>query len=166
MAKDLASRFNILHLDVDAVRLEILQLQNGISEVKMLKPGSELDIMARAYTELCQRAEDLVIQGKPIIISGTFSRAEFKVPLKRLTENLVKNNIPVKVFLITVPEIEVLQRIEKRKLGGDLSNIDSLERFTWAKSIFSKIDFMPVIEIDSSNPGEVDLLYSEVNKLV
>ncbi len=150
LAQRLVRDFNLEHLDIDVVRDEIDESRTEDSEIRMLDESSEREIMIRSYAELCARAEASVVSGSPMVITGTFSRNEFKEPLRVLVKNLKELNIPLKTFLLNVPGQEVLKRIEERRLQGSFSNIDSLEKYEWAKGLFSSIDFTKFVEIDTS----------------
>lgn len=162
LAQRLASVTNAEHLDIDVVRNEIDESRKQDSEVRMLNMEEEREVMVRSYADLCARAESQVVMGMPVIITGTFSRNEFKEPLRLLTQNLGTLHIPIKAFLLHVPDEEVVKRIEKRKLQGSFSNIDSLEKYNWAKGLFSTIDFIPVIEIDSSDENHFEKITAHI----
>ena len=146
LARALEEQSNLIALDVDAIRNEIDESRRANSDVRMLEPEQEKAIMVRSYAELCRRAEQAAISGSSMLITGTFSRAEFKPELERIVKS---GKVVIKIFLLTVSDEEAILRIEKRKTEGSLSNIDSLEKYQWAKSIFGKIDFAPVTEITS-----------------
>lgn len=160
LAEQLAATSNLCVVDVDYVREEIDEGRKHDSSAQMLPPEEEKAIMTRAYQLACQKALELVENYKPVIIAGTFSREEFKKSLQDLKETLDKKDIPLKAFLLTASEDQIAKRIEKRRQQGSVSNIDSLDRFTWAKSLFGEIQFMEVHRIDS--PLGLD----EVNKQI
>ena len=153
LAERLVGSSNLQMIDVDTIRNEIDKTRKKDGQVRLLEPEKEREVMVNSYTEMCKRAEQMVNSGVPILMTGTFSRIEFKQPLEQLVDNLKKYNIPFKIFLLTVPDEEIVKRIDQRKDSGSLSNIDSLERYQWAKGFFKKIDFAPVIEVDTSKPG-------------
>jgi len=150
LANILEKMSNLRVIDVDSVRNEIDESRKINLQVRMLPPEQEKEVMVRSYAELCKRAENIAASGAPVLITGTFSRTEFKSELKRIVED---GSVTVRVFLLTVSDEEAGRRIEKRKSEGSLSNIDSLDKYQWAKSMFGKIDFAKVTEIDSSNAG-------------
>lgn len=152
LAEKLVSISNLEMIDVDVVRNKVDESRKKDGKIRMLEPEEEKQIMIKSYTKMCQRAERTINGGIPAIITGTFSRIEFKQPLEQLVGALKKKGIPIKVLLTTAPDEEILKRIEKRKENGSFSNIDSLEKYHWAKGIFSKIEFAPVEEVDTSKP--------------
>lgn len=103
-----------------------------------------------------QTGKKIIDEGNPVLITGTFSRKEFKQPLEELADSLEGSGIPIKAFLLTASYEDISARIEERKKGGSLSNIDSLEKYSWAKGIFEKINFVPLVEVDTSRPDYVD----------
>lgn len=155
LAEKLVNLSNLKIVDVDVIRNEIDESRKEDQQIKMLEPEQEKAVMIKSYTEMCQQAERIITKGIPVIITGTFSRAEFKQPLEQLVSALKKKDIPLKVFLLTASDEEILKRIEKRREGGSFSNIDSLEKYHWAKGIFSKIEFAPITEIDTTKPNYI-----------
>jgi predicted kinase len=164
LAEKLLEVTNLCHMDVDTVRNTIDE-SRGDGLVTMLEPDRELEVMIKSYEQMCKRTEELIQQNLPVLISGTFSRNEFKQPLERLVISANNKNIPVKLFLLTLSDREAQKRIEKRKVEGSLSNIDSLEKYNWAKKIFNRIEFVPIKEIDTSYPGHWDELLEELEYL-
>lgn len=149
LAKKLDDSFNFQILDVDVIRNRIDESRRN-GQTRMLEPEKEKAVMIKSYEEMCKQAENLVGTGAAVLMTGTFSRAEFKLPLEQLAGRLKERKISLRVFLLTVSDKEALRRIEKRKKEGSFSNIDTLEKYQWAKSIFSKIEFASVSEIDTS----------------
>ena len=89
----------------------------------------------------------------PTCVTGTFSREEFKRSLKEIY-NDSSRVIPIRIFLLSAPDEEIEKRIERCRLEGSPSNINTLERFQWAKGFFQPIDFAPVTQIETIRPPD------------
>jgi len=166
LANELQKCLDIKVIDVDSVRHEIDETRRQDGQVKMLEPEQEKAIMIKSYTEMCRQAEEDALSGSPVLITGTFSRAEFKKPLEELAKSLEKNNIPLRTFLLSITDEEALKRIEKRKAEGSLSNIDSVEKFQWSKSIFSKFENIPFDKIDASTEKTIEDVLEKISELI
>lgn len=165
LAERLIDYSNLQAIDVDTVRNEIDEIRKKDGKIRLLDQEKELEVMVKSYTEMCRRVEETVNSGMPALATGTFSRPEFKQPLEQLVNSLKERNIPFKIFLLTAPDEEVSKRIDKRKVEGSLSNIDSLEKYQWAKGNFSKIEFAPVIEINTSKADCVEQAVENLKNL-
>lgn len=110
LAEKLAILSNLKIVDVDAVRSEIDETRKN-GKATMLEPEKEKDIMVKSYAKMCRQAEEIINQGSPALVAGTFSRSEFKRPLEKLADILRKKNVPLKVFLLTISDKEALKRI-------------------------------------------------------
>jgi len=165
LAEKLVALSNLQTIDVDTVRNEIDETRKKDGLIRLLEPDKEREVVTNSYVEMCKRAEEMVNSGTPVLVTGTFSRAEFKQPLEQLVNNLKEQNIPFKIFLLTAPDEEVEKRIKKRQEEGSLSNIDSLEKYLWAKGFFKKVEFAPVIEIDTSKQDCDEQIFEHLKDL-
>ena len=155
--------YDLRSIDIDEVRNDIDETRRNGGEVVLLEEKKEAEIITKAYIELCRRAKSEIILGKSVLISGTFSRDELKDPLRDLVDYVNKMNIPFKIFLLTTNDDNVvMERIEKRVREKSLSNIDSMEKYIWSKGFFKKIDFAPIVEIDTT---EEDYLVKVENSI-
>jgi predicted kinase len=166
LSERLAASSNFGTIDVDTVRHELDETRKKNGQVRLLPPDQEREIMVQSYTEMCRRTEEMVAGGIPVVMTGTFSRAEFKQPLERLCMIAQEQGFPFKAFLLTMSDEEVIKRIESRRADGGLSPIDSLDKYQWAKGFFKKIEFVPVVEIDSSKPNSIDEVLKNLKDLV
>lgn len=150
LAHAIALRCNGIALDVDHIRQEKFPNPERI----LLAPEEELRVMVYAYSELIAHACRILHTGRPVILAGTFSREEFKKPLRELKEDLEKAGVPLRVFRLSASDQAIEQRIRQRQQEDRLSNIDTLEKFRWAQGLFKSIEFVPVVEIDTTKPCE------------
>ncbi|EKE14931.1 MAG: hypothetical protein ACD_12C00241G0001 [uncultured bacterium] len=151
LAKRLAVVSNLEVIDVDVVREEIDETRKQSPSSKWLSSKQEKAIMKKAYAILCQRARERIFKGAAILLTATFSREEFKKPLKELYSFLQENNIPFKAFLLTAADEKIEKRIEQRRLKGSVSNVSTLEKYQWAKTIFKPINFVSPTKIDNTS---------------
>src|SRR3989338_98408 len=143
---ELVKMTNLVHVDVDELR----QLLFPNPQRLLFKSEVEFALMESCYELLTKNAEWVVEHLRmPVCITGTFSRKEFKEPLKRMWDILTPG-FPVGVFLLTASDGKIEQRIERRRREGSPSNIDTMEKFLWAKGFFQPIEFAPVVTIDTS----------------
>lgn len=155
IAQTLSQKTRFLHIDIDDVRNEIDATRKKDSTI-ILSLDEEIAIMSLSYRLLCEKAGDQVIQNqKGIIISGTFSRKEFKKPLLELKDRLNKVNIPLKVFQLDTSKNDVEERIKKRQKEGSKSNINTLEKFQWAKGFFVPLQEVEIIKNRNGKENEV-----------
>lgn len=142
--------FPLIWRDVDRIR-KLYESYNPKNE-QSISSDYEKQIMIKSYEILCRTDIKFYLKETiPVLISGTFSKKEFKKPLRKLVKKIQKLNIPIKCFQLNCSEKEIKKRIKKRIKEGSLSNIDTIEKFNWAKSIFEPIDFLPIIEIDTTD---------------
>ncbi|MBI5079294.1 hypothetical protein HZB06_01285, partial [Candidatus Wolfebacteria bacterium] len=87
LAKKLDDSFNFQILDVDVIRNRIDESRRN-GQTRMLEPEKEKAVMIKSYEEMCKQAENLVGTGAAVLMTGTFSRAEFKLPLEQLAGRL------------------------------------------------------------------------------
>lgn len=165
LAEKLITSSNLQTIDVDTIRNEIDETRKKDGLIRLLEPDKEREVMVNSYTEMCKRAEYMANSGMPVLVTGTFSRAEFKQPLEQLVRILQEKNVPFKIFLLAAPDEEIEKRINRRQEVGSLSNIDSLEKYLWAKGFFKKVEFAPVIEIDTSKPDCVEQIIKNLKDL-
>ena len=66
---------------------------------------------------------------------------------------------------MTASDEEISRRIQKRQRKGNLSNIDSLEKYQWAKGIFNRIEFVPVTEINTVDSDHSNYVFEIMKDL-
>ena len=121
--------------------------------------------MIRSYTLMCQRTEALARDGAPVVIAGTFSRSEFKEPLRVLKDSLDQKGLPMRVFQLTAPGDEIERRISKQKGVRGAANVDSVDTLRRVQSIFSPIKFTEVIEMNTKTQGHYLKILEHINDL-
>ncbi len=147
LARMLASAMALPWIDVDEIRQEFFPNP----ERKLVPQNRETFIMTTAYAVQAARVLQLLNYGaRGVILSGTFSRPEFKEPLHRLHSVLMDEKIEMRGFLLTASDGEVERRILVRQREGNVSNIDTIEKFRWAKGFFESIQFIRMVRIDTN----------------
>ena len=137
---------NLVYVDVDEMR----QFLFPNPERVLFPPEVETPVMIQSYTALAAKAQWLVQQlHASVCITGTFSREEFKRPLEDVYI-LHREEFPFRIFVLSAPDEEIGRRIESRRREGSPSNIDTMEKFLWAKGFFLPIDFAPVVSIETT----------------
>ena len=150
---------NLEHIDVDQMREIIDSNPDG----HILENEEERTVMVASYALLARQAIVRVRADAPVVITGTFSREEFKVGLRLLFEYLGRVEIPFKVFRLDAPDEIIEQRIEKRRREGSLSPINTMKRYLISKGNFKIIDFAPVTNIDTSKEDYFEQVLGELN---
>jgi len=136
-------------IDVDDVRKNVIL---DDKEIVFLGEEKEFKIMKKSYNVLCKIAKEKLLQNKSIIITGTFSKNEFKNPLYSLLKFVKNKNIFYSIFNLYANDRDIEKRIGTRKKDkNNLSNIDSIEKYNWAKSFFKHIKGENISEINTSN---------------
>jgi hypothetical protein len=122
--------------------------------------------MAAVYAYFCSKAWYMVSSGKPVLLPATFSRKEFKAPLVVLKDYLFKSKIPLRIFYLKRPvNSEIIRRLNKRTMEGSFSNINTFKQVKWAEKFFEKIDFWPVVEVDTESSGCFKFILKNLNDL-
>lgn len=166
LAERLAAVSNLEIIDVDVIRGETDKTRKQNPSVRWLPPKQEKAIMKKAYAILCQRAKERVCAGAAVLLTATFSREEFKRPLEKFYYSLQENNIAFKAFLLTAEDREIEKRIEQRRLEGSVSNVDTLEKYQWSKTIFKPINFVSLTEVDTANSTIVNKVLADLTDLL
>mgnify|MGYP001610197595 FL=1 len=86
LAEGLAREISFVHLDINGIRQELFPNP----ELKLLGSHTERFVVMLSYAELTKRAFAWVEQGKTVVLTGTFSMREFKMPLEMLYNALVE----------------------------------------------------------------------------
>lgn len=142
---------DLTHIDIDDIRHELYP--NPVRD--LFNPDHTFDMTTKSYEAMVDGAMQQVLAGRPVLITGTFSRDEFKVPLEKAYRELVSHSIPTYFFLLATSSMEEIERrILKRQLEAVHSPIDSMEKFQWAQRMFKPIAFAPVKLIDTSRTKE------------
>ncbi|MFY9463338.1 MAG: AAA family ATPase [Candidatus Sungiibacteriota bacterium] len=150
LAAELIRMTNLIHIDVDEIRQMLFPNPDRI----VFPSTSEFAVMESCYDLLIKNAEWIVEQLRiPVCVTGTFSREEFKAPLKRMWKKSVVA-IPFRIFLLSASDEEITQRVEKRRREGSASNIDTMEKFLWAKGFFQPVEFARVVRIQTIKPPD------------
>lgn len=151
LAEALARETNLVNVDVDEVRQFLFPNPDRI----LFPPEVETPVMVSSYTYVVAKARWLVERlDTPVCLTGTFSRPEFKRPLQEEYSDGCGGYIPFRFFLLTAPDEEIERRIEKRQREESPSNINTLDKFLWAKGFFQPITFAPVMRIERTNSPE------------
>src|SRR3989344_1978251 len=133
-----------IHLDVDCVRNELVPTFAG----ELMEPRWQLWTTITAYEALVERAEPLVAQGKSVILSGTFSRSSFKLPLMRWLQRTALEPA-CQFFVLKAREPTIVERIATRNQTNDPSPIKTLEQYQktlrWIEPWWPGVSVTPII---------------------
>lgn len=156
-AAELTRRSNFQHFDLDLIKAEILVAQaKARGEEYDFSKGTTPDVLAGIYGETVDRGRKALIFEHPVILSGTFSKSEFKTPLLAFMSECVRHNPPaaVRIFRLNVSSFDVIaRRIDQRNIEGHPSSIKSREKYERSLTLVSPWpDGVEVIDIDAEPP--------------
>lgn len=114
-----------------------------------LGPEKEKDIMLSAYTLNHRWVEEKVRDGRPVLITATYSRPVYHEMLAALQQ---ETGVPLKVFLLTAPQEVVMERIAERSKNNP-SNLRTVEQLQTVLDRY--VPYPDVLEtIDTTRPME------------
>lgn len=144
IGRELEHLTNATFLDIDVARQEIAP-GNGWHG-----PDQEKAIMRAAYEHNHQKAAQLLQIGKSVILAATYSRPDYHKLLRELAE---QQSVPLKFFLLHIPDALVQVRLSDRQKTGSPSNITSLESY---REVANRYQPFPDrnADIDTSAPLE------------
>ena len=142
LGTELARRSNFIFLDVNDVRWNVFPRRG-----KRLPDKQEQFAMQTSYQKNHERARDLLQQGKPVILTATYSRELYHQMLKSLAK---KSDVPLKVFVLEASGKEIERRIKQRLKKDNLSVVQSLEGFLEVKNRYALITNVDLTEIDAT----------------
>ncbi|MCA9371629.1 AAA family ATPase [Candidatus Woesebacteria bacterium] len=142
----LSAQSNLTLFDVDITRWELFP------KTGLLEPDPETNQMVTAYQTICRRASETLQNGTPALLTGTFSRAEFKQPLEELYGKLQEQGIEIRIFQLTADEEEIKRRIDSRRASGVHHTIDTIEKYRWAHKSYTSITFAEPSILDTQAP--------------
>jgi predicted kinase len=130
----LAEKLPAVHLNSDPIRKRMFE-----------KPDYTEEEKRKVYAEMRRQAEELLKEGKNVILDATFYRKEYRGMMAGIAEEA-----GAKVFLIkcTLSEEEIRRRLEERKKGESVSDAD-YEVYRGLKGQFEPIEGA-CLEVDCS----------------
>lgn len=160
ISKNLSKELDYIHIDVDEIK-KLLNLYNDNINNK-----NEKDIMILCYDSMIYIAKEILLNNNlnnSVIISGTFSKFEFKEKLYDLLFLLKNNKILYYIFMLECnDDNEIKRRIKLRNKENLLSNINTFEKYEWSKTIFNKIK-SNVIILNSQNKNIIKNIKDYIN---
>lgn len=157
LAKALESRSNYICIDVDEMRWE------GDVSPRRLSAAEENVAMEHAYLKMHNQARQLLEQGRPVIVTATYSRNIYHDQLKALADNVGGR---LKVFYLEIPSKEEIEhRLEKRHMHQEgHSNVLTYEHFASVQQRYKLIDGVVVKSVPAglSLDEEVKYIFKEL----
>ncbi len=166
LAGKLIARLNLIyikptvHIDIDQVRQEVSPNLDG----HILPTFEERLVMVESYARLSRKALEKIENKCSVIITGTFSRDEFKTGLRVLNDYVKDKRIPLTVLRLKADDAEIERRLITRNQEGGLSPIKTMELYKWSESQFQQIGFLPITIIDTSESDHLEVALSVINK--
>lgn len=146
LGRELARNSNLALLDLDEARASIFPDSVGLT---MQNEDEERFIMYNSYQYMHERARDIIKNGTPVVITGSYTRETYHEMLRDLADKL---NVPLMVVYLECSEDEVKRRLIKRSSEDHLSNVKTLEHYTEIKNRHRKIETPNLISINSELP--------------
>lgn len=145
IGKALAAKYEIPFLDIDKTRHEIAP------DGQWLGPEKEREVMMAAYTRNHEKASHVIESGKAVILAATYSRESYHEMLRKLAQ---KHQVPLKVFLLNIPNALVPLRLQERLRQGSPSNIITIDSYDEVKDRYMPFQGEELIRIDTSQSVE------------
>lgn len=154
IARAVSERLRIRHLDIDEnIRRPIFGPPHPHPETSpelMKQDGQE---MLASYKLLLLAADCFLEQRRSVILTATFSRMSYQ---EMLAATLGKHPHAKARIIWCYPKNdspeEVCRRLEKRRLEGSASSVNSMERYLEVKGRFEPIELLH-LQIDTSPPN-------------
>ncbi len=126
----MAKHANFALRDVDDFRREHFPAQSGIA----LPEAEEIDVMVRSFRYMMDSVGRALANSQPVVLPSTFSRRVFKDALLRFVgEN---PDTPSRIFRLEIDSEDIVRaHLAKRLRDGTNSNVKSMERYHWSKTI-------------------------------
>lgn len=142
-SKELSKRFSAVHLNSDVIRKKLIG-----------KPSYSIEEKTKVYNEMAAQAEELLGNGKNVILDATFFYREFRDMMRGIAE---RQGVKIHIIRCVLGERETKSRITRRKPG--VSDAD------YEVYLKLKKEFEPIsgehLEIDTSLPLKERLRLAE-----
>lgn len=145
---ELARCSNFRFLDVDDARWEIFP------PAERLPRNQEAFAMQTSYQKNHEKARDLLLDGKPVILGATYSRELYHEMLKWLAR---QTDSPLRTFLLNAPDEVIGQRLKARIENGNPSTVKSLDAFKEVQGRYQLIQGINLTIIDTSLPPKENI---------
>jgi len=133
-SKELSKRFHAVHLNSDVIRKKLFA-----------KPTYSVEEKTKVYNAMAAQAEELLKEGRNVILDATFFHREYRSMMRRIAE---RHGVKIHIVCCVLGEYEAKNRIMQRKKG--VSDAD-YEVYLKLKKEFEPIEGEH-LEIDTSLP--------------
>lgn len=137
LGKALEEELTIPFLDIDAARQELS------AGTEWLGPDKEKEIMAEAYRLNHEKARLILLSGKSVIIGATYSRPEYHASVTELAKS---SKVNLFAFYLSIPENQVIARLELRIRNEGNSNIKTIDAYEEQKRRYQRITNARLLE--------------------
>ncbi|OGC87486.1 hypothetical protein A3C20_02460 [Candidatus Kaiserbacteria bacterium RIFCSPHIGHO2_02_FULL_55_25] len=151
VATYMAKHSNFAKRDVDDFRRSYFAAQSGV----VLPEVEEIDIMVRSFRFMMDSVGKLIRMSQSVVLPSTFSRRVFKDTLLEFVS--VHPEVSVRVFRFDVSSLNIVEaRLKKRLEDGTNSNVRSMERYHYSKTIVEPWpEGVSVIPVNAEGPIEL-----------
>ncbi|MBI2327662.1 AAA family ATPase [Candidatus Curtissbacteria bacterium] len=143
LGKELENRSNLTLLESDEARWEVFPEE---MRGKILPALQEAFAMRVAHQRNYEKARDLLLQEKPVILTGTFSRQIYHDMIKNLSQ---RYSAPLKVIFLTCSDEEIKKRAQKKSADGTLSKEELLAAHYEVKNRYQIIQGVDLLEVNT-----------------
>lgn len=141
LSRELARLSNFVHLDCDVYRLAI------VGHDHFLPDEQEAEVMLESYRRMHVDGLNVINGRSPVSLAATYWRPIYK-PL--LIDLLSQLSVPIRIFELRVDDGIVGERVRRRTLEGDPSEIKTVEQYLVIKKSMEPIAFQGKIFIDTA----------------
>ncbi len=164
VGRRLEQQFRFIPYDVDEIKAELLTADaTRRGEEYDFSKGTLPEVLAAIYQVSVNRAQMAAEMGNQTVLTGTFSKPEFKASLLALLEEQNRlaplpgyRPLLVPIFRLNVSSYDTIaRRIEQRIVEGHPSSIKSREKYENSLKLVSPWpDGLEVTDIDADRPLE------------
>jgi len=158
LSRELAKLSNFVHLDCDVYRLAI------VGNDLFLPDEQEAEVMMESYRRMHVDGLTMISEHLPVSLAATYWRAIYKPMLLDLLAQLAA---PIRIFELRVDDSVIAERVSRRTLEGDPSEIKSVEQYLAIKNNVDPIAFQGKILVNTAKslPDTMDEILSRLKDL-
>lgn len=137
--------------------LSLLDIENVKAKHFSDLTAEKLNLTERAYQLMADEVAVLLAENRPIILSATFSKKEFKNPFLRIFRSS-----EARIFFLKVRSLDCIKlRMEKRNSEEKGHPIQSMDQYKWALGLLDPWpEDIQVADIDADR--SVDLIAKDI----
>jgi aminoglycoside phosphotransferase family enzyme/predicted kinase len=165
IANWIASNIYAEVLSTDAIRKEIFGANDSDKKLSFGESKYSIKATEKTYEEVQQRALNILNQGNPVIVDGSYIKQKHRL---ELLESVKKLNLPIVLVLCELEEEEQKRRLEARFKKGDSISDGRLELLDKQKNSaekFSEEEVNYLVRVSTGDIRNLEILKTIISKL-